>query len=1301
MDGLEEKAKATLQGKGVCARWHTESSRLGQFSSGSFPATFPPAELLDVVKAARREAAEAGRLRAECEAWRARALEEQRRSARLQQLVKRLSGERRNGGMPPLGLGAAESGPRQALSAEALATHIGPSSVLAAAFALATPAAGGSTSGSIGGGGDGGSVSGGVSLATTAAAAAAAASAAVLASSAAAAAAAWRSFGRGRGAAAGGGSGVDAGSRPRQLSGHNPAASAPATTASSTRAPSSSSLSSLATGGGGSARGPSRAGFKLVVRGGNGGSASLRQLSTYGAMLNGSTGSGSVGEGGAGGGPIHESASACELSGQPNPSLNPPSGRSSVGGASPGRSISLTNGGLDAELGRRRSPPSSLASPPPPSLTAPLAATTGTLPPPPMGPLPTRMAGSEPAESLPPAGPAGAAIAMDKVAEVPSALPSPRPPAVTEGPRDRTAAVADDDDDDDAFTSGALPPPRPTAMTLGRAGGGGGGGGRSGAASGLRHVGSLPDVSTAGGGGGDSGAGLEPGGARLPSAPLPSRLISRARSTNSAAAGGASAPGGSPSLAATLSPLPVARRETLPATLHAHPLHPHHQHHLPLAPGSGSGSGGLAPQGSAPPAPAPAYPPAHPHPHPSHLHHRDHHHHNPHEELSWHAGCLHKQLSKLQDDLASITQSSNLIRCNRATCNLAPGSPRFGGGGGAGPGTSGGAAMPLAASPGTLTPVRRETAPAAAVGGPPTHGSAFGHPHTPSPFGGAVAAAAAAAAAQQQHEQRGVRGSESGGAGGMGAPPPASASHLPPRTQSGPTPEIAPSDGSGPLAASLAAAGRPSPATAAAAPQDDDAAAQADLVAADADAVATALAVAPDRPAGLTPPDGAAAPVPAPDAAAAAPGAFAPAHAAAAAPEPTPSCVTCQAVSPEPAFVALYWVTRPAAALVVAKPSPAVRPTLLAVLQLLHQRGVFTYVEPSLLASGALDLAALRKAEGWPAAAAAGVGDGGGGAAAAPAAAAHGQLGRVEEGTEADGSVEEGEAGGSSGSSGSSGLAGRSEASAEADAEALAYESGLDLPGCPTGVPRLLTWRPGCEDSGSEGEGEGSGDSESEGGPELLPSDVAAVVDFVVVLGGDGTVLWTCHIFGNKSVPPVVPFNMGSLGFLTPFDPASVAGVLEGVLEGGFALMLRHRLHAHIVRAAAVEACSRDGSCSVLTDAAASAAGDGPPAGPEWVVLNEVVIDRGISPFLTNLECYCDGAFVTTVQVPANSRAQMWCSFDGKDRQALRPGDAVIIRMSAWPVPTVCSRDASRDWFSSVREGLHWNLRRLQAGAGQ
>lgn len=262
---------------------------------------------------------------------------------------------------------------------------------------------------------------------------------------------------------------------------------------------------------------------------------------------------------------------------------------------------------------------------------------------------------------------------------------------------------------------------------------------------------------------------------------------------------------------------------------------------------------------------------------------------------------------------------------------------------------------------------------------------------------------------------------------------------------------------------------------------------------------------------------------------------------------------------------------------------------------------------------------------------------------------------------------------------------------------------------------------------------------ECPGGDEAcLPEDVAADVDFVVVLGGDGTVIWSCHLFGARAVPPMVPFNLGSLGFLTPFQPQRLESVLSRVLKGGFPMMLRHRLQAVVMRAA------KDGEVGVVDQ--------------EHVAMNEVTVDRGMSPFLTNLECYCDGSFVTHVQgdglivatptgstaynlgaggsmvhpqvaamlftpicphslsfrplifpdhvelciqVPHGSRSEAWCSFDGRDRCQLGPGDAVVVTVCKWPLPTVCSVDTSQDWFRSVREGLHWNLRKQQAGAGQ
>jgi NAD+ kinase len=189
----------------------------------------------------------------------------------------------------------------------------------------------------------------------------------------------------------------------------------------------------------------------------------------------------------------------------------------------------------------------------------------------------------------------------------------------------------------------------------------------------------------------------------------------------------------------------------------------------------------------------------------------------------------------------------------------------------------------------------------------------------------------------------------------------------------------------------------------------------------------------------------------------------------------------------------------------------------------------------------------------------------------------------------------------------------------------------LQVPGNVLGTGWLRTWVP-----------------EVDGEP-YIPQTVASQLDLVVVLGGDGTVLWTCHIFGNRSVPPLVPFNLGSLGFLTPFVPTSVKGVLAKCLRGGFPIQLRHRLHCSIVRGLGVqEGGGGSGSSGGMSGGSSSSSRvtwDGLPKmnfkcadeavweGDEHVALNEVVLDRGSSPFLTNLECYCNGNFVTHVQV--------------------------------------------------------------------
>lgn len=67
------------------------------------------------------------------------------------------------------------------------------------------------------------------------------------------------------------------------------------------------------------------------------------------------------------------------------------------------------------------------------------------------------------------------------------------------------------------------------------------------------------------------------------------------------------------------------------------------------------------------------------------------------------------------------------------------------------------------------------------------------------------------------------------------------------------------------------------------------------------------------------------------------------------------------------------------------------------------------------------------------------------------------------------------------------------------------------------------------------------------------------------------------------------------------------------------------------------------------------------------------------------------------VQVPFNSRGDAWASFDGKDRKQLAPGDALVCSMAPWPVPTACQVDSTSDFFRSIHDGLHWNLRKTQS----
>ncbi|KAI1764794.1 ATP-NAD kinase [Hypoxylon sp. FL1150] len=234
--------------------------------------------------------------------------------------------------------------------------------------------------------------------------------------------------------------------------------------------------------------------------------------------------------------------------------------------------------------------------------------------------------------------------------------------------------------------------------------------------------------------------------------------------------------------------------------------------------------------------------------------------------------------------------------------------------------------------------------------------------------------------------------------------------------------------------------------------------------------------------------------------------------------------------------------------------------------------------------------------------------------------------------------------------------------------------------------------------------------------------------DLVLTLGGDGTVLFTSWLF-QRVVPPVLSFSLGSLGFLTSFEFEKYKQHLNRVMgEEGMRVNLRMRF-----------------TCTVYRD---GASGQDMEEGEQFEVLNELVIDRGPSPYVSNLELYGDNELLTVVQadgcifstptgstayslsaggslvspdlpailltpicphtlsfrpmvlsdtmllrvsIPRNSRATAYCAFDGKGRVELKQGDCVTITASQYPFPTVMS--SPTEWFDSVSRTLQWNTR--------
>ncbi|EAW13137.1 putative NAD+ kinase [Aspergillus clavatus NRRL 1] len=272
-----------------------------------------------------------------------------------------------------------------------------------------------------------------------------------------------------------------------------------------------------------------------------------------------------------------------------------------------------------------------------------------------------------------------------------------------------------------------------------------------------------------------------------------------------------------------------------------------------------------------------------------------------------------------------------------------------------------------------------------------------------------------------------------------------------------------------------------------------------------------------------------------------------------------------------------------------------------------------------------------------------------------------------------------------------------------------------------------------------------------------MVAEEAHLFDFVVALGGDGTVLYTSWLFQHV-VPPVLSFALGSLGFLTKFDFNQYQSTIETAFKDGVVVSLRLRFECTIMRSNrrpdddVSNTSKRD-----LVEELIGEEGEGTLTHrPDKVfqILNDVVLDRGPNPTMSQIELFGDDEHFTTLLadgvciatptgstaynlaaggslshpenpvilvtaicahtlsfrpiimpdtivlrmgVPYDARTSSWASFDGRERIELHPGDYVTVSASRYPFANVLPQDRKgEDWVQSISRTLNWNSRQKQ-----
>ncbi len=126
------------------------------------------------------------------------------------------------------------------------------------------------------------------------------------------------------------------------------------------------------------------------------------------------------------------------------------------------------------------------------------------------------------------------------------------------------------------------------------------------------------------------------------------------------------------------------------------------------------------------------------------------------------------------------------------------------------------------------------------------------------------------------------------------------------------------------------------------------------------------------------------------------------------------------------------------------------------------------------------------------------------------------------------------------------------------------------------------------------------------GAPQVARTEMAArKLEFVIVLGGDGTLLSAARAVAKAGIP-ILGINLGALGFLTEVPLEELYPTLESIQNGSCTIHQRSMVHCEV---------SRSGSVIATYDA-----------------LNDVVVGKGTIARLNHCDVYIDKIFVSRYQ---------------------------------------------------------------------